>query len=91
MGLCKDCRWWDLILDRRGDPPFVAGSCEAIHPSALNDHYDALQAMKPDEARGGYDDSWLITGPHFGCVQFDQRDIPLYLPADYAGGPETSG
>jgi len=60
IGHCQDCKHWDDFIKGRGAclNPKVQGWSEEI---------------KADEA--GLDDTAtsLSTGPHFGCVQFEDK------------------
>jgi hypothetical protein len=75
-GLCKDCRYWDRLEQEVTDlidfdPPY--GTCMLVEsavdqfpgPSATFPYRPGTLALVSDV------NSFLVTKPEFGCVQFE--------------------
>ena len=63
MGLCKDCKFWDIDYD---------GECERVGYADidLDDSSFELECGADDD-QGSY--AKLITGPNFGCIKFEPK------------------
>jgi hypothetical protein len=65
MNRCKDCRWWLIHTD-------IKGECDQITNSRANVGFGSFQI----EASADDDSNLcaaLITGPEFGCTQFEPK------------------
>jgi hypothetical protein len=69
MGLCKDCRYWN----RRDAGPLAImwGYCDAASQSLIKERTQTLSRAYATNLRR--DDSELLTGADFGCVQFEEK------------------
>ncbi len=67
-GKCKNCKWWDPT---RGRGPQI-GRCDKIGTQVSDDPvggFDVVVSVADDHGLR-YD---LVTGPEFGCTQFDAK------------------
>jgi len=66
IGHCKDCRWWDRWGPVKG-APFALGHCHSPHFIQEG----VIELPNQITASDQYEQSALITGPDFGCVNFE--------------------
>lgn len=71
MGLCKDCKWWERRQSSTKWRPCAltrTRRSEEDHPESL-----AQAVSSTDGWDATYENAVLVTGPEFGCIQFEAR------------------
>lgn len=65
MGNCKDCRWWDYQLGKRGVCKIITEQQGATALAAVIDYRDVM----PNRVA-----THFVTNEAFGCVQWEAKD-----------------
>ena len=64
MKTCKNCKWWSISFEN--DCDFVKSN----HASHKSIQFEMIGLPKDDRGLGAF----LVTGPDFGCIHFEQKD-----------------
>ncbi len=68
MGNCKDCKSWKSVTSIYGREYHICDAIDGVDEEIMGD-YDAIILRSPDDYP-----AHLMTGPLFGCVQFQLRE-----------------
>lgn len=77
-GHCKDCKWWDDVLEDHGIC-WLAETREGKTVKGTLFYATHTESVMGDYHSGSY---LLVTAPEFGCVQFSEAQVNETAPAE---------